>query len=346
LALRPEGGAHAGSALPEHAADVCLDGLLDGLTLEVAATTPALDSLPIPLSPRLQWLRWRRKVKAPRALGGHFRNAADHRDFAAIGTAAGVATAFAAPIGALRWGFPLFRSGTEGAVSRERGWGSATLDSASHIPPAPLLAGGLLFCIEEGVSFYSTSIFWRGFLATCVGVLTLHILADAKDHPGRLMATKFGRFRDFGAPCQKRWHPSGGEGEEGGGGGGGVWVVGSLGFWGVMLPCCPAARCPATHAAELVRPLCPHAAAHTHAAISIINPPFLFQACTRITSPHMAPRCSITCGMCPSSAASVSDLRFGVAVKCPGVGWVEEAGRRGEAGGGGGVRALGGGVRF
>ena len=59
-------------------------------------------------------------------------------------------------------------------------------------------AGGLLFCIEEGASFYSTSIFWRGFLATCVGVLTLHILADAKDHPGRLLATKFGRFRDFG----------------------------------------------------------------------------------------------------------------------------------------------------
>lgn len=103
-----------------------------------------------------QLLGWRRRVQAPRALGGYFRNAADHRDFAAIGTAAGVATAFAAPI------------------------------------------GGLLFCIEEGVSFYSTSIFWRGFLATCVGVLTLHILADAKDHPGHLLATKFGRFRDFG----------------------------------------------------------------------------------------------------------------------------------------------------
>lgn len=100
--------------------------------------------------------RWRFQFKFPRRLGGYFRNAADHRDFTAIGTAAGVATAFAAPI------------------------------------------GGLLFCIEEGVSFYSTSIFWRGFLATSVGVLTLHILVDVKDHPGNLFMTKFGRFRDFG----------------------------------------------------------------------------------------------------------------------------------------------------
>jgi chloride channel 7 len=98
----------------------------------------------------------KRVFKTPREVGGQFRNAADHRDFTAIGTAAGVATAFAAPI------------------------------------------GGLLFCIEEGVSFYSTSVFWRGFLSTCIGVFVLHILADAKDHPGQLLSTKFGRFRDFG----------------------------------------------------------------------------------------------------------------------------------------------------
>lgn len=110
-----------------------------------------------------RWLNGRRSsssskrvFKAPREIGGQFRNAADHRDFTAIGTAAGVATAFAAPI------------------------------------------GGLLFCIEEGVSFYSTSVFWRGFLSTCIGVFVLHILADAKDHPGQLLSTKFGRFRDFG----------------------------------------------------------------------------------------------------------------------------------------------------
>lgn len=38
--------------------------------------------------------------------------------------------------------------------------------------------GGLLFTIEEGASFYSTSIFWRSFLSTCIGVLTLHFLVE------------------------------------------------------------------------------------------------------------------------------------------------------------------------
>ena len=38
--------------------------------------------------------------------------------------------------------------------------------------------GGLLFTIEEGASFYSTSIFWRSFLSTCIGVLTLHFLVS------------------------------------------------------------------------------------------------------------------------------------------------------------------------
>ena len=66
-----------------------------------------------------------------------FRNDVDHREFTAIGTAAGVATAFGAPI------------------------------------------GGALFTIEEGCSFYSTFVFWRCFIATCSGVLTLHGLVEA-----------------------------------------------------------------------------------------------------------------------------------------------------------------------
>eukprot|EP00891_Asterochloris_glomerata_P005649 jgi/Astpho2/5649/gw1.00079.232.1_t len=94
--------------------------------------------------------------KAPRKLGGYFHNDADHRDFTAIGTAAGVATAFAAPI------------------------------------------GGLLFTIEEGASFYSTNIFWRGFLSTCIGVLTLHFLVECAEHPRAILTAHFGRFRDFG----------------------------------------------------------------------------------------------------------------------------------------------------
>lgn len=98
----------------------------------------------------------RMRFKLPRSWGGYYRNDADHRDFTAIGTAAGVATAFASPI------------------------------------------GGLLFTIEEGASFYSTSIFWRGFLSTCVGVMSLHVLVEAKARNGHIMSSRFGRYRDFG----------------------------------------------------------------------------------------------------------------------------------------------------
>ncbi len=38
-----------------------------------------------------QLLRGKWKVQAPRRWGGFFRNDADHRDFTAIGTAAGLA---------------------------------------------------------------------------------------------------------------------------------------------------------------------------------------------------------------------------------------------------------------
>jgi H+/Cl- antiporter ClcA len=43
--------------------------------------------------------------------------------------------------------------------------------------------GGLLFTIEEGASFYSTSIFWRGFLSTGIGVFTLHFLVECAVRP-------------------------------------------------------------------------------------------------------------------------------------------------------------------
>eukprot|EP01025_Chloroclados_australasicus_P012437 TRINITY_DN1572_c0_g1_i2.p1 TRINITY_DN1572_c0_g1~~TRINITY_DN1572_c0_g1_i2.p1 ORF type:complete len:958 (-),score=133.08 TRINITY_DN1572_c0_g1_i2:534-3407(-) len=101
-------------------------------------------------------LKDKKTFKLPRKWGGYFRNDADHRDFTAIGTAAGVAVAFAAPI------------------------------------------GGLLFTIEEGASFYSTSVFWRGFLATCMGVATLHYLVELKDADTSIYKAKLGVHRDFG----------------------------------------------------------------------------------------------------------------------------------------------------
>ena len=85
-----------------------------------------------------------------------FRNDVDHREFTAIGTAAGVATAFGAPI------------------------------------------GGALFTIEEGCSFYSTFVFWRCFIATCSGVLTLHGLVEALYTNFDVSEAKLGNHRDFG----------------------------------------------------------------------------------------------------------------------------------------------------
>lgn len=58
--------------------------------------------------------------------------------------------------------------------------------------------GGLLLAIEEGASFYSTSLFWRGFLATCTGVTTLHFLAQFHEHPSKIFEERFGIRRDLG----------------------------------------------------------------------------------------------------------------------------------------------------
>ena len=58
--------------------------------------------------------------------------------------------------------------------------------------------GGMLFTVEEGASFHTIGMLWRGFLATCSGVLTTHWLHqldfDALDFAG----AKFGVHRDFG----------------------------------------------------------------------------------------------------------------------------------------------------
>ncbi|CEF99187.1 Chloride channel, voltage gated [Ostreococcus tauri] len=85
-----------------------------------------------------------------------FRDDRNKRDFVAIGTATGVAVAFAAPI------------------------------------------GGMLFTVEEGASFYNSDMLWRGFLATCTGVLTMHWLEQLDFDANDFARARFGTHRDFG----------------------------------------------------------------------------------------------------------------------------------------------------
>ena len=58
--------------------------------------------------------------------------------------------------------------------------------------------GGMLFTVEEGTSFYNSSMLWRGFLATCVGVLTSHWLEQLDFDATDFARAKFGTHRDFG----------------------------------------------------------------------------------------------------------------------------------------------------
>lgn len=58
--------------------------------------------------------------------------------------------------------------------------------------------GGMLFMVEEGVSFFSTKMMWRSFLATSTGVLTLHWLHQLYTDANSFFGAKFGLHRDFG----------------------------------------------------------------------------------------------------------------------------------------------------
>lgn len=58
--------------------------------------------------------------------------------------------------------------------------------------------GGMLFTVEEGSSFHSSHIMWRGFLATCTGVLTKHLLEQLNFDATDLGRARFGTHRDFG----------------------------------------------------------------------------------------------------------------------------------------------------
>ena len=58
--------------------------------------------------------------------------------------------------------------------------------------------GGVLFTVEEGSSFYSSGMLWRGFLATCMGVLTTHWLMQIDFDLLDFARARFGTHRDFG----------------------------------------------------------------------------------------------------------------------------------------------------
>ena len=61
--------------------------------------------------------------------------------------------------------------------------------------------GGLLLAIEEGASFLTLPLFWRGFLSTCTGVLTLHFLVQLHESGWLVVDSKFGIRRDLGCAC-------------------------------------------------------------------------------------------------------------------------------------------------
>ena len=57
----------------------------------------------------------------------------------------------------------------------------------------------MLFTVEEGVSFFSQrAILWRGFLATCSGVIVFHWLHLLHENPKGFFSSKMGVHRDFG----------------------------------------------------------------------------------------------------------------------------------------------------
>jgi chloride channel 7 len=57
----------------------------------------------------------------------------------------------------------------------------------------------MLFAVEEGASFYNTGILWQGFLATSIGVLTVHTLYQLREETeAHIFQTHFGVFREFG----------------------------------------------------------------------------------------------------------------------------------------------------
>lgn len=85
-----------------------------------------------------------------------FTDESSHKDYVAIGSAAGVATAFGSPI------------------------------------------GGLLFMVEESISFHSTKTLWKAFLSTSCAVFITKLLLNLYEHGRSSYSHDMGLSRFFG----------------------------------------------------------------------------------------------------------------------------------------------------
>ena len=109
-------------------------------------------------------LRKRWEAKLPRSWGGHFRNDHDHRNFTAIGAAAGLASPAWLQDGMML--ILLARHGSSLPVVLAQAWRVAFA--------APL--SGMVFIVEESAATLGAPLYYRALVGNCAAVLALNLL--------------------------------------------------------------------------------------------------------------------------------------------------------------------------